>query len=213
MACILLGTRGRIGSQTLIADEFEPTIFPVSAVERARAEGLQGRLFSEFAWGGYVVYAWPEQKVFIDGGTDFFGAELFREYATIKRMIPGWRALLSKWDFSLMLLRRESNLAHELARQPDWQLWYCDSLAVLMQRRKSTTTSHASGNPDSSEARLDTCAASGSLGHPNQREAPGKRDVPQQTSLEPQDARQELVGDGRFRAYIRTRNRGRPQTT
>ena len=37
----------------------------------ARAEKLQGRIFHDFIWGGYLLYAWPEQKVFIDGGTDF----------------------------------------------------------------------------------------------------------------------------------------------
>ena len=130
----LAGGHGKVGTRRLIADHFDSTIFPVAAVRHARSEKLQGRLFSEFTWGGYVGYAWPEQRIFIDGGTDFFGEDLFREYSKIKRLVPGWRGLLEKWDISLMLLNRQSSLAHELARDGRWGLWYCDSLAVVLQR-------------------------------------------------------------------------------
>jgi hypothetical protein len=177
MAGILAGCRGRLGSHRVIADGFEPTIFPVAAIERARAEQLQGRLFSEFAWGGYVLYAWPEQKVFIDGGTDFYGEVLFREYATIKRMVPGWRKVLAKWELSLLLLRRESALAHELSREPGWDLWYCDSVAVFLRRREKSSIAK---NADSSEARLDACAtrSSGDSARSQGRIATPTRDSP-----------------------------------
>ena len=61
--CFLAGARGRLGARRVIADHFDSTIFPVAAVQHAREERLQGRIFSEFTWGGYVVYAWPEQKI------------------------------------------------------------------------------------------------------------------------------------------------------
>jgi hypothetical protein len=157
-AAFFLGiSRGRLGSSQLIAEDFDSSIFPVTAVHQARNARLQGRLFTEFAWGGYVVYAWPEQKVFIDGGTDFYGPELFQEYATIKRLVPGWREHLAKWKISVLLLKRESSLAHEVARDNTWQIWYCDSLAVLMKR--SPALGGAPANADSSEARLDGCGA------------------------------------------------------
>jgi hypothetical protein len=156
IACVLGISRGRLGSTQIITNDFDPTIFPVAAVRQARSSDLKGRLFTEFAWGGYVVYAWPEQKVFIDGGTDFYGPELLREYATIKRLVPGWRKLLSKWDFSLLLLKRESSLAHEVARDPTWQILSCDSLAVLIHRAPSSALSLPAAS-DSSEARLESC--------------------------------------------------------
>jgi hypothetical protein len=156
MAGVLGISRGRLGSSQIITNDFDPTIFPVAAVRHARSSGLKGRLFTEFAWGGYVIYAWPEQKVFIDGGTDFYGPELLREYATIKRLVPGWRKLLSKWNFSVLLLKRESSLAHEVARDPTWQIFSCDSLAVLMRRLPVSTTT-LSASADSSEARLESC--------------------------------------------------------
>jgi len=155
----LAGARGKVGSRRLIADQFEPTIFPVAAVQHARSERLQGRLFSEFAWGGYVVYAWPEQRIFIDGGTDFFGEDLFRQYSKIKRLVPGWRELLSRWNISLALLNRQSSLAHELVRDGRWALWYCDSLAVML-RRSGTPSSLAANDADAAEGQLDNCGQS-----------------------------------------------------
>ena len=148
---------GRVGSAQVIRNQFDPTIFPVTAVSKARKEQLEGRLFGEFPWGGYLAYAWPEQKIFIDGGTDFFGEELFRQYGAIKQMAPGWRDTLSKHGISLMLLRRESTLAHELAREGRWSLWHCDSLAVLF-RRSIESSALSPARADSAEARMESCA-------------------------------------------------------
>jgi len=193
LVVLLAGAHGKVGARRLIADHFDPTIFPVAAVQHARSERLQGRLFSEFTWGGYVGYAWPEQRIFIDGGTDFFGEDLFREYSRIKRLVPGWRGLLEKWHISLMLLNRQSSLAHELARDGRWGLWYCDSLAVVLKRPDQAHNMAPRSDPDSSEAQLDTCATpprpgddgthSGPNRYTDQRESPRKAKPLQETSL------------------------------
>jgi hypothetical protein len=169
LLCGLAVAHGRVGSTQVINGQFDNTVFPVTAVERARSEHLGGNLFSEFAWGGYLVYAWPEQKIFIDGGTDFFGEDLFREYGEVKRLVPGWREILNKWDISLMLLRRESTLAHELTREGRWTLWYCDSLAVLL-RRSDRLTAVTPDVADSVEHVLEDCrnSSSGPFRKPDQ---------------------------------------------
>jgi hypothetical protein len=155
---VLLGiSHGRVGSTQLIRNGFDPQTFPVAAVARARHAGLQGHLFSEFAWGGYLVYAWPEQRIFIDGGTDFFGPELFKQFADIKQLRPGWRKLLERWDISLALLRRQTALSHELSRDPRWQTWYCDSLSVLLRRSDQLVAAFSPSAADSAESRLDSC--------------------------------------------------------
>jgi hypothetical protein len=157
MLSALALARGRVGSTPLIANRFDATVFPVAAVAKAQRARLDGNLFSEFAWGGYLVYAWPEQKIFIDGGTDFFGEDLFREYSTIKRLTPDWRELLQKWNLSLFLLRRESALTHQLAREGTWNVWYCDSLAVML-RRSPDTSAMTPAIADSAEHTLEGCA-------------------------------------------------------
>ena len=48
-------------------------------------------MFNNFVWGGYLMHAWPEQRVFIDGGTDHYGERLFNEYIQVWTLDPGWR--------------------------------------------------------------------------------------------------------------------------
>jgi hypothetical protein len=167
--------RGRVGSVQLIREQFDPSVFPVAAVAQARSAGLQGHLFSDLAWGGYVVYAWPEQRVFIDGGTDFFGEELFRDYARIKGLSPGWRDILERYRISVILLEREQTLTHELARDGRWALWYCDSLAVVLQRTDLQARIDPSA-ADSAEHALDRCGVrrSDSLSDREEGKTPGE---------------------------------------
>jgi hypothetical protein len=141
----------------LIPQEFDSTVFPVAAVNQARIHRLPGPLFSEFAWGGYLIYAWPEQKIFIDGGTDFFGEQIFREYVQIKQMRPSWRDLLERYHISLMLLEREKPFTYEVARDGRWMLWYCDSLAVVFRRSTMASAVTPSG-ADSVQQILPSCA-------------------------------------------------------
>jgi len=159
---VLLGlNHGRAGGAQVIADRFDGTVFPVSAVTRARAANLQGHIFSEFTWGGYLVYAWPEQRIFIDGGTDFFGEGLFKQYIKVKRTQPGWRDVLKRWNIELALLRPGTTTAHELVRGGNWQPWYCDSVAVLLQRTADAPVPMTSTAADSAEQVVSTCSHTG----------------------------------------------------
>lgn len=131
---LLALAHGRVAGRDLLPTDFDATRFPVEAVQRARAADLQGRIFNEFGWGGYLLYAWPEQRVFIDGQTDFYGEDLARAYVQVTELRPGWREVLRAWDVSLALLPSGSPLAQELAREPGWQVWYRDGTATILRR-------------------------------------------------------------------------------
>ena len=135
--------RGTIGTLTVVPNAFDPQVFPVAVVEKARREGVEGNLFHEFVWGGYLLLQWPEQKVFIDGGTDYYGTELYREFIETITLTPGWRDKLDQRKVSLALLGTGSPLAHELVRDSAWSVRDCDARAVLLQRGYPL-----SGNPD-----------------------------------------------------------------
>ncbi len=118
----------------LFPTTFNPAVFPVRAVAAARAARVSGRMFEEFTWGGYVLYAWPEQPVFIDGQTDFYGDSITWDYARIRSVDPGWRQELEKWRIDLALIATVSPLADALAHESGWRPIYCDSTATLFQR-------------------------------------------------------------------------------
>ncbi len=137
LLALLASGRGQIAGRQLIDEDFSPQRFPVEAVAQGRRAGLEGRVFHEFTWGGYLLWAWPEQKVFIDGGTDFYGPDLLRTHRAILGLTPGWRDSLATYDVGLVLVSTEGSLAAELLRDPTWETWHRDSTAVLLRRRQN----------------------------------------------------------------------------
>jgi hypothetical protein len=125
---------GRVAGVAVVPDGFDPRAFPVAATAEARRAGLQGRMFNHFIWGGYLLHAWPEQRVFIDGGTDHYGEKLFNEYIQVWNLDPGWREVLARHRVDLTVLPPGSRLADELVRHEGWRQWYCDSTAVILRR-------------------------------------------------------------------------------
>jgi hypothetical protein len=124
---------GFAGSRIGIPNGFEEPAFPVTLVRDARAAALQGRIFNDFRYGGYLQYAWPEQKIFIDGTTDVYGGQHQRSYINVLAMVPGWSDSLDTWKVDLVLLPVRTPLATELAWR-GWGVWRCDQTAVLLQR-------------------------------------------------------------------------------
>jgi hypothetical protein len=156
-ALLLMGlalTGGTVAGMEVIPARFDPKVFPVYAVAKARAGRLEGKLFNDFVWGGYLLHAWPEQRVFIDGGTDHYGDELFDEYVKVWNLDPGWRDVVQHRGISVVLVPSRSRLADELTRDQHWRVWYCDSTAVLL---KSPATA---GSPAGGASQVGACPAS-----------------------------------------------------
>lgn len=45
----------------------EENMYPQRAVQFLKRSSLQGRIFSSYNWGGYLIWNLPQQKVFVDG--------------------------------------------------------------------------------------------------------------------------------------------------
>lgn len=45
----------------------EETFYPKKAVSYLKKNPLKGNLFSEYGWGGYLIWKYPEKKIYIDG--------------------------------------------------------------------------------------------------------------------------------------------------
>jgi hypothetical protein len=117
----VVATRGgRLDGTQLLPDQFDPSAFPVRVVEHARIAGVRGRMFNDFVWGGYILYAWPEQKVFIDGQSDFYGVPLNQLYMSIRQAEPGWERRLDSLGVVTAFIPRNSPLAAALKSSPEW---------------------------------------------------------------------------------------------
>ena len=153
---ILALAGGRVAGVTVVSNRFDERAFPVRAVREASQARLQGRIFSQFTWGGYLMHEWPEQRVFIDGGTDHYGEKLLDEYVQVWNLERGWRDVLRRWDIALVLVPPASRLAGELTRDAHWSAWYCDSAAVILRRSGAAADSSSGPRPQAA-----SCAALG----------------------------------------------------
>jgi hypothetical protein len=81
-----------------------------------------------------MVFAWPEQPIFIDGMTDYFGEDVLSDYVRISGVSAGWAEGLEKWDIDLVLMPPSADLLYTLKLADGWTTIYEDSTAALLRR-------------------------------------------------------------------------------
>jgi len=115
-------------------DKAQQQTAPVRAVEWLKQNRLTGPMYNSYNWGGYLLWALPQEPVFVDGRTDLYDDEFLREYVRVTFVRPDWQQVLDRYGVRLALTEHESFLATLLATQPDWRLVYSDDQAVLYAR-------------------------------------------------------------------------------
>ena len=89
-------------------------------------------MFDNDEFGDYIIYAaWPEYKVFLDGRSDMYGDDLFKEYQKVTSVRPGWDEVLEKYDISWIIYNANSSLSMFLMQRDDWKLIYADKVANI----------------------------------------------------------------------------------
>lgn len=131
------------GAGILLAVNPRPTVmpaeqWPVKAVEfiRAHPEKFTGKMFNQYMWGGYLLEALPEHKVFVDGRTDFYGEGLIREFADVTALRPGWQKILRRHQVDWVLMPQRHRLNQALAALPaEWEKLHEDPVTKIWRRR------------------------------------------------------------------------------
>jgi hypothetical protein len=115
-----------------------PVQYPDAAVAYMKANGIQGRLFHDWVWGGYLIWYMPELKVFIDGRESCYEANgAFKDYlATVSG--ESSQAVLDKYQVEYVLMPADSLLVRILKNSPTWAVRYSDKTSVLLQRSPAT---------------------------------------------------------------------------
>lgn len=114
---------------------FSEEVFPVGAVDWLEDNPPQGNGFNHFPWGGYLLYRlWPEQLVFIDGQTDFYGEDLTREYEKVITLQPGWQQIFMRYDIKWVIMPADSRVADFLSESSNWTINYSDQTAKILSK-------------------------------------------------------------------------------
>jgi hypothetical protein len=127
-------------TQQVLLDTSEGSLLsthtPVGAVEYLR-ENPRGRLFNEMGYGSYLIWAIPEQGVFVDPRVELYPYEHWLDYIRIIRGVRYYE-LLDQYGADRLLLDVEfqAELISILERDPTWRREYADPYSQIWTRVK-----------------------------------------------------------------------------
>jgi hypothetical protein len=124
------------GPQDFPANKFPVNAFHANAALIASADGRRSRMLTSDQWGDYLIYRlYPNQRVFVDGRSDFYGPVIGREYLDLLSAAPNWEDIAERYRFDLALLPLDWPLAQLMMRDARWQVRYLDRQAILLERK------------------------------------------------------------------------------
>lgn len=115
--------------------DLSPKYFPRDIVQRHAPELASGRVFTTDQWSDYLLWKnYPQQKVFMDGRSDYFQERIGNEYLQVYGAGSGWRQTLDKYQVGLALVPPDIPLAEALRADPAWKVIAQDAQAILFRR-------------------------------------------------------------------------------
>jgi hypothetical protein len=108
---------------------------PVEAVEVIRRTHPTGRMLNEYVYGGYLSWALPDHKVFIDGRADVYAwTGVLQDYGAWATLQEDPSRLLDQYRIDFCLLSEASPMVRAMRYLPGWREQYSDSHAVIFVR-------------------------------------------------------------------------------
>ena len=137
LAAAVTVNSGRIFGMPLLDYRFDKKKLPVDAVEFAEKNGIKGRIFNTYHFGGYLIYrGFPKEGVFVDGRADMYN-EFLKNYYNVVDIKQEWKDVLKKFDIDWMLITANSSLSVLLLETDEWRLTYADKVANIFVRKGS----------------------------------------------------------------------------
>ncbi len=138
--------------------------YPVAAADFLCRDNstAAGNLFSEYVWGGYLIWTCPQRRLFIDGRlpqVPYAGHTFLEEYLEFLKSDADYQAKLDQYDISLVLIKspqpdlkakpwekllfqvtdadlsQRSHFREYLEMSPAWSRLYSDDTAVIYSRQ------------------------------------------------------------------------------
>jgi hypothetical protein len=116
--------------------------YPINAVRWAKAnpDKIGTHLFNEYGHGGFLIWQFPEQKVFIDGRMPYWRTDknrlVFYDEQYIMSARPGAIELMeNEYGVDWVMIRAGLSLDWALDGQDDWEKVYYDKYEVIYRKR------------------------------------------------------------------------------
>ena len=92
-------------------------------------------MLNDYGFGGYLIWALPENKVFIDGRADIFDwAGVMSEFGRWATLQDDPVQLLDKYRIRFCLLSKNAPMGRLLPYLPGWRKAYSDDVATVFVR-------------------------------------------------------------------------------
>ncbi|MDD5342448.1 MAG: hypothetical protein PHI73_03895 [Patescibacteria group bacterium] len=114
--------------------------YPYEAVQYLLKHPLKGEMLNEYNYGGYLVWNYPQKKVFIDGRMaiwEYQGKNIYTDWEIIGQLKTGYLELIDKYKIDWTFFRCNLAIAEALRRSENWQEVYRDEMICIIVRRGS----------------------------------------------------------------------------
>lgn len=110
--------------------------YPTGAVAHIQAQGLSGKMLTEFNWGEYLIWTLaPRCRVSLDGRFEtVYPREVYQEYFDFLYARPNWRQFLAKYPPDLILIDSRSPICSLIKKEGSWRRVYEDAGSALFVR-------------------------------------------------------------------------------
>jgi hypothetical protein len=116
--------RASFGAETF------PKVAALTAVDK-----IPGRVFTSDEWADYILYnSYPDARVFMDGRSDFYGADHGKTYQKIVQAEHNWQELLDRYQINRMVLPVAMPLVSAAKESRRWNITYDDGQAIVFHR-------------------------------------------------------------------------------
>lgn len=110
-----------------------PDIFPVSAVQFLKENGIKGNLLLPFEWGEYAIWKlYPDCKVSVDGRfRTVYPEEVLEDHLAGLYDESRFMEILRKYPADILLVRRNHLSQRLIAANKEWIYAYSDHTAII----------------------------------------------------------------------------------
>ena len=124
-------------------------VFPTAAIHFLQQRQIQGRIFNQYLWGGYMEWTAPQLQTLIDGRADIFVyngvLDDHRRATTIEAPLE----VMDKYRVDYALLQPSRPLTYVLEHSAAWRPIYQDNIAVIFERSSAPGASRPAAETQS----------------------------------------------------------------
>ena len=108
--------------------------YPVKAESFLQDFKPRGRVFTDYNWGGYLIWNVRQIPVFVDSRVDIYEySGVFKDYLDAMG-VQKTLEILDKYRIQYVLFEKETPLSYLLNHNAEWKVLYDDGTAVLFER-------------------------------------------------------------------------------